>query len=263
MNLELHKSKNLLKILNTAIDAGKEIQKVYKKSFNVEIKDDNSPITEADIKSNNLILNRLKSFSPNVPILSEESLIEWKERKTWNSYWLIDPLDGTKEFIKKNGEFTVNIALIKNNSPIFGIIYAPAKSLLYYALKNNGAYKLITESNIETTKDFIKINSVKDESNLTKVIGSRSHSNKDFDNWINDNCNNFELIQIGSSLKFCYLAESKANIYPRLGPTSEWDIAAGHIILEEAGGSVKDFNKNILLYNTKESVINPNFIAKI
>jgi len=183
MNLELHKSKNLLKILNTAIDAGKEIQKVYKKSFNVEIKDDNSPITEADIKSNNLILNRLKSFSPNVPILSEESLIEWKERKTWNSYWLIDPLDGTKEFIKKNGEFTVNIALIKNNSPIFGIIYAPAKSLLYYALKNNGAYKLITESNIETTKDFIKINSVKDKSNLTKVIGSRSHSNKDFDNW--------------------------------------------------------------------------------
>ena len=123
MNLELHKSKNLLKILNTAIDAGKEIQKVYKKSFKVEIKDDNSPITQADIKSNNLILNRLKSFSPNVPILSEESLIEWKERKTWNSYWLIDPLDGTKEFIKKNGEFTVNIALIKNNSPIFGIIY--------------------------------------------------------------------------------------------------------------------------------------------
>ena len=182
MSLELHKSKNLLKILNTAIDAGKEIQKVYKKSFNVEIKDDNSPITEADIKSNNLILNRLKSFSPNVPILSEESLIEWKERKTWNSYWLIDPLDGTKEFIKKNGEFTVNIALIKNNSPIFGIIYAPAKSLLYYALKNNGAYKLITESNIETTKDFIKINSVKDKSDLTKVIGSRSHSNKDFDN---------------------------------------------------------------------------------
>jgi len=135
--------------------------------------------------------------------------------------------------------------------------------LLYYGLKNYGAYKLITESNIETTKDFIKMNSVKDKSNLTKVIGSRSHSNKDFDNWINNNCNNFELIQIGSSLKFCYLAESKANIYPRLGPTSEWDIAAGHIILEEAGGSIKDFNENKLLYNMKESVINPNFIAKI
>ena len=114
--------------------------------------------------------------------------------------------------------------------------------MLYYALKNNGAYKLITESNIESTKDFIKINSVKEKSNLTKVIGSRSHSNKDFDNWINDNCNNFELIQIGSSLKFCYLAESKANIYPRLGPTSEWDVAAGHIILEEAGGSIKDLS---------------------
>ena len=133
MNLELHKSKNLLKILNTAIDAGKEIQKVYKKSFNVEIKDDNSPITEADIKSNNLILNRLKSFSPNVPILSEESLIEWKERKTWNSYWLIDPLDGTKEFIKKNGEFTVNIAFMKNFKPCLGVIYIPAKKICYYS----------------------------------------------------------------------------------------------------------------------------------
>ncbi len=263
MNLEIHKSKNILKLLNTAIDAGKEIQKVYKKSFHVDIKDDDSPITEADIKSNNLILNRLKSYSPDVPILSEESLVEWQERKTWNSYWLIDPLDGTKEFIKKNDEFTVNIALIKNNSPIFGIIYAPAKSLLYYALKNNGAYKLITESNIESTKDFIKINLVKDNGNLTKVIGSRTHSNRDFYNWVNNNCNNFELIQIGSSLKFCYLAESKANIYPRLGPTSEWDIAAGHIILEEAGGSIKDLNENKLLYNTKESVINPNFIAKI
>ena len=246
-----------------ALAANDEILGIYETGdFSVEAKADNSPLTLADKSSHNAIVTFLKDT--NIPILSEEGRsISFEERSNWEYFWMIDPLDGTKEFIKKNGEFTVNIALIKNNSPIFGIIYAPAKSMLYYALKNNGAYKLITESNIETTKDFIKINSVKDKSNLTKVIGSRSHSNKDFDNWINDNCNNFELIQIGSSLKFCYLAESKANIYPRLGPTSEWDIAAGHIILEEAGGSVKDFNKNILLYNTKESVINPNFIAKI
>ena len=253
----------LLKVCNIAIQAGEEILKYYNDDIEVTHKDDSSPLTKADLASNKIILNALHELDRTIPILSEESLVEWNQRKNWTTYWLVDPLDGTKEFIKKNGEFTVNIALIKNNSPIFGIIYAPAKSLLYYALKNYGAYKLITKSNIETTKDFIKINSVKYKSNLTKVIGSRSHSNKDFDNWINDNCNNFELIQIGSSLKFCYLAESKANIYPRLGPTSEWDIAAGHIILEEAGGSVKDFNKNILLYNTKESVINPNFIAKI
>ena len=253
----------LRKVCNIAIQAGEEILKYYNDDIEVTHKDDSSPLTKADLASNKIIINALQQLDRTIPILSEESLVEWNQRKNWTTYWLVDPLDGTKEFIKKNGEFTVNIALIKNNSPIFGIIYAPAKSLLYYALKNYGAYKLITESNIESTKDFIKINSVKDKSNLTKVIGSRSHSNKDFDNWINDNCNNFELIQIGSSLKFCYLAESKANIYPRLGPTSEWDIAAGHIILEEAGGSVKDFNKNILLYNTKESVINPNFIAKI
>ena len=134
--------------------------------------------------------------------------------------------------------------------------------MLYYALKNNGAYKLITESNIETTKDFIKINSVKDKSNLTKVIGSRSHSNKDFDNWINDNCNNFELIQIGSSLKFCYLAESKANIYPRLGPTSEWDIAAAHAVLNSHGGSVINIEKGTKLdYAKKTTILNPYFMA--
>ena len=173
MNLELHKSKNLLKILNTAIDAGKEIQKVYKKSFNVEIKDDNSPITEADIKSNNLILNRLKSFSPNVPILSEESLIEWKERKTWNSYWLIDPLDGTKEFIKKNGEFTVNIALIENNKSILGVIYTPVKSDLYFAQKNYGSFKINSSSKLIDLKEAKKIF----VSNQSSVVHALQHHN--------------------------------------------------------------------------------------
>ena len=196
-----------------------------------------------------------------IPILSEESLVEWEERKNWNTYWLIDPLDGTKEFINRNGEFTVNISLIENNYPIFGIIYSPVKSLLYYALKNNGCYKLKTNSNLSTLKNFNKINIHKEKNLTTKVIGSRSHSSKEFLNWVEKKFTNFELITIGSSLKFCILAEGEADIYPRLGPTSEWDIAAGHIILEEAGGKLKTIDNKDILYNTKEDILNPDFIA--
>ena len=151
--------------------------------------------------------------------------------------------------------------MIENNYPIFGIIYSPVKSLLYYALKNNGCYKLQTNSNLSTLEDFSKININKEKNSTTKVIGSRSHANKDFKHWVENKFTNFELISIGSSLKFCILAEGEADIYPRLGPTSEWDIAAGHIILEEAGGKLKTIDNKDILYNTKEDILNPHFIA--
>ena len=253
--------KNILELLNIAIDAGKEILNIYNDEIIVNSKEDKSPITQADINSNDLIVNRLKKLESNIPILTEESVVEWKNRKDWIKYWLIDPLDGTKEFINRNGEFTVNISLIENNYPIFGIIYSPVKSLLYYALKNNGCYKLKTNSNLTTLKNFNKINIHKEKNITTKVIGSRSHSSKEFLNWVKKKFTNFELITIGSSLKFCILAEGKADIYPRFGPTSEWDIAAGHIILEEAGGKLKTIDNKDILYNTKDDILNPHFIA--
>ena len=253
--------KNILELLNIAIDAGKEILNIYNDEIIVNSKEDKSPITQADINSNDLIVNRLKKLESNIPILTEESVVEWKNRKDWIKYWLIDPLDGTKEFINRNGEFTVNISLIENNYPIFGIIYSPVKSLLYYALKNNGCYKLKTNSNLTTLKNFNKINIHKEKNITTKVIGSRSHSSKEFLNWVEKKFTNFELITIGSSLKFCILAEGKADIYPRFGPTSEWDIAAGHIILEEAGGKLKTIDNKDILYNTKDDILNSHFIA--
>ena len=253
--------KNILELLNIAIDAGKEILNIYNDEIIVNSKEDKSPITQADINSNDLIINRLKKLESNIPILTEESMVEWKNRKDWIKYWLIDPLDGTKEFINRNGEFTVNISLIENNYPIFGIIYSPVKSLLYYALKNYGCYKLKTNSNLSTLKNFNKINIHKEKNITTKVIGSRSHSSKEFLNWVEKKFTNFELITIGSSLKFCILAEGKADIYPRFGPTSEWDIAAGHIILEEAGGKLKTIDNKDILYNTKDDILNPHFIA--
>ncbi len=253
--------KNIIECLKTAIDAGKEILDIHDNKIIVNSKEDKSPITQADINSNNLIISRLKKIDPNIPILSEEGLVDWSIRKTWDTYWLIDPLDGTKEFIKRNGEFTVNIALIEKNYPIFGVIYAPAKSLLYYAIKNNGAFKTNSSSKINNLDQFEIIKSKKKQSDPIKVIGSRSHSSKGFQNWVEKNFTNFELITIGSSLKFCILAEGKADIYPRLGPTSEWDIAAGHIILEEAGGKLKTFDNKDILYNTKENILNPHFIA--
>lgn len=259
--MNLNNQEVVLDILNIAIDGGKEILKIYQKNFNVDLKGDNSPITEADINANNLLKKRLIELEKNIPILTEESLVNWDIRRIWKKYWLVDPLDGTKEFVNRNGEFTVNIALIENNLPIFGVIYAPEKSLLYYGIKNKGSYKLITQDNINTLTEFKKININKNIASKIKIIGSRSHSNKDFQMWVEKNFSQYELISIGSSLKFCYLAEGTADIYPRLGPTSEWDIAAGHVILEEAGGNLKSFDNTEILYNTKENIINPNFLA--
>ena len=254
--------KLLLIVSNIAINAGNIIMKHYNVDSNVVKKEDQSPLTEADIASNKIISEKLKLYDENIPILSEEALVSWNQRKNWETYWLVDPLDGTKEFINKNGEFTVNIALIKKNEPILGVIYSPVLSILYFAKKNQGSYKINCSNELLSLEnsESIYVNSKK-KSDQIVVIGSRSHSNNKFDQWIKNNYENYLILQKGSSLKFCNIADGSADIYPRFGPTSEWDIAAGQIILEEAGGTIKTITNEKIQYNSKESLINPNFIA--
>ena len=252
---------NLLEILNISVDAGEVILNYYNENVDVIYKDDESPLTKADLASHKIITDSIKKITPDIPILSEEEFIDWNIRKKWKKYWLIDPLDGTKEFIKKNDEFTVNIALIENNRPILGVIYTPALNELFYSIKNFGSYKILTKKKLNTLKEAKRISINKKKSNKIKIVGSRSHSNPILDKWVNKNFNEFDILQKGSSLKFCLIAEGSADIYPRFGPTSEWDIAAGHIILEEAGGKLKSIDNKEILYNEKENILNPEFFA--
>ena len=252
---------NLLEIVNISVDAGKVILNYYNENVDVIYKDDESPLTKADLASHKIITDSIKKITPDIPILSEEEFIDWKIRKKWKKYWLIDPLDGTKEFIKKNDEFTVNIALIENNRPILGVIYTPALNELFYSIKNFGSYKILTKKKLNTLKEAKRISINKKKSNKIKIVASRSHSNPILDKWVNKNFNEFDILQKGSSLKFCLIAEGSADIYPRFGPTSEWDIAAGHIILEEAGGKLKSIDNKEILYNEKENILNPEFFA--
>ena len=253
-------NKLLLDVCNVAIEAGNEILNFYNNDIEVVNKEDLSPLTKADLASNKIILESLTKLNSKIPILSEESLVDWSIRKNWKKYWLVDPLDGTKEFIKKNGEFTVNIALIEDNNPILGVVYVPAKSLLYLAEKNKGSFKTNTKDKLENFEGIQKI-LVSNQTNRARVIGSRSHSNATFDNWVKEKFPNAEIVQAGSSLKFCLIAEGEADIYPRFGPTSEWDIAAGHMIVNEAGGKIRTFQNDSIKYNTKENIINPEFYA--
>ena len=250
---------NLLEIVNISVDAGEVILNYYNENVDVIYKDDESPLTKADLASHKIITDSIKKITPDIPILSEEEFIDWKIRKKWKKYWLIDPLDGTKEFIKKNDEFTVNIALIENNRPILGVIYTPALNELFYSIKNFGSYKMFTKKKLNTLKQAKRISINKKKSNKIKIVGSRSHSNPILDKWVNKNFNEFDILQKGSSLKFCLIAEGSADIYPRFGPTSEWDIAAGHIILEEACGKIKSIENKEILYNEKENILNPDF----
>ena len=235
--------------------AGKSILEIYETDFTVENKKDNSPLTAADMAAHNTICEQLSKLTPDIPILSEESSqINFDERQSWSQYWLVDPLDGTREFIKRNGEFSVNIALIEGHHSIMGVIHIPVTGISYSASINNGAYKLL--KNGEKSKISVR----ETNENSITVAGSRSHGNKQLQTFI-DNLSNPEVLSVGSSLKFCLVAEGSADIYPRFGPTSEWDTAAAQAIVEEAGGTVVDTNYNRLGYNTKESLLNPAFLV--
>ena len=253
---------DIQKINYIAKKAGDEIMRIYQQDFDIEFKKDNSPLTQADIKSNEIIINNLKSLYPNIPILSEENKeIPYKIRKNWEYFWLIDPLDGTKEFVKKNGEFTVNIALIYKNMPVLGVIYAPVLNLLYYAQKDRGAFK--QEENKKPQRLPIYHHTLND---TLRVIVSKSHYNQETKYFVNNLKNRYkktiEFIRIGSSLKLCLIAEGKADIYPRLAPTMEWDIAAGQAIVEQAGGEIVEFKTQTPLKYNKQNLLNPWFVTK-
>jgi len=257
MKIKLHDI-NINVIVNIAKEAGDKILQIYNnESFDCRLKVDNSPLTEADIAAHNLITQRLKAIAPEIPILSEESSsIPWQERRQWKYYWLIDPLDGTKEFIKKNGEFTVNIALIYQNDPVIGVVHAPVLNETWVGEQGKLAIK-IEQGNTSV----IKTKSYK-RREVYQVVGSRSHAGDSLKKFLQE-LGKYQLISMGSSIKLCLVAEGKAHIYPRLGLTSEWDTAAAHAVVNSAGGEVVEFETKIpLKYNTKDSLLNPYFVVQ-
>jgi 3'(2'), 5'-bisphosphate nucleotidase len=236
--------------------AGAAIMQVYAGDFAVEHKDDNSPLTAADLAAHKAILAGLALITPQIPVLSEESAVQvaWEKRQHWERYWLVDPLDGTREFVKRNGEFTVNIALIENHAPVLGVVYAPALEEMYWAWRNGNAF-FSTSSQRESTA----LHSRKRGSPLL-IAGSRSHADARLTQAL-EKLGAHELLSLGSSLKFCRAARGEVDLYIRYGLTSEWDTAAGQCVLEQAGGGVVELSGARLRYNAKESLLNPDFLA--
>ena len=238
-------------IITIAKEAGNAIMQVYKQDFEVEYKQDSSPLTLADKKANDIIEDGLNKLSVSFPILSEEGDdIPYEDRKHWEYFWLIDPLDGTKEFVKKNDEFTVNIALIRKDTPVLGVVYAPALDICYWAKQGEGAFKDGQRLPIKTVN----------QRNTYKIVASRSHMSDETQEFIDaiDTSKEKELISIGSSLKICLVAEGEVDIYPRLGPTMEWDTGAAHAIANESKSEFQSYNNGKYLrhkYN-KEFLLN-------
>jgi len=261
-------TRNLKIAIQAAIHAGKEIMQVYATDFSIESKTDASPLTLADKNANDRIMSYL--VTTDIPIISEENKqLLYTERRDWEQCWIVDPLDGTKEFIKRNGEFTVNIALIENGSPILGVIYVPVTRTLYYTSPDGlKSFKYILESEVESIAHILNNGNeifpmAKNESPI-KIVGSRSHLNDDTKKFISaiEANYNVEIVSKGSSLKFCLVAEGKAHLYPRFAPTMEWDTAAGHAICNAVGVSVIDvITKEPLRYN-KENLLNNYFLVK-
>lgn len=237
------------------VNAGDAILKIYHSDkFDIELKSNNSPVTKADLAAHNILIEGLSTITPDIPVVSEEDDSSLKISKNHELYWLIDPLDGTKEFINKSDEFTVNLALINNHKPVFGFVGIPALDTLYWGGKGRSSFK----SSHNTSPQEIH---VKKGSNITRVFASKSHLNPETETFINSLTGEIELVQAGSSLKFLRIAEGMADIYPRLAPTCEWDTAAAHAVLEGAGGSVTQVDGSDLRYG-KADILNPYFVAK-
>lgn len=249
--------KNLVDhVIKVARDAAETIMATYKTDFEVIEKADNSPVTEADLMANHIIIDGLTAYAPTIPTLSEESdPVPFGQRKSWKQYWLIDPLDGTREFIKRSDEFTINIALIKNHTPVMGLVMAPAKDVIYYATQGGGAYKITgDEPPVQIRTDKTK------HDEMIMLIGHHVSDNRTLAAF-RKKIGSHEFRRVGSSLKSCLIAEGEADIYTRFGPTCEWDTAAAQCVIEEAGGKLTDVTLKPLRYNTKDTLLNPYFIA--
>ena len=259
---------NLLKIaIEAALEAGKAILEIYNSGeFDVEIKGDKSPLTKADKASHNVIMSFLKKTK--IPVLSEEGReIPYEERKNWKQLWIIDPVDGTKEFIKRNGEFTVNIALVENGRPIMGVVYVPVTGDFYFGAKGQGAKKLVVDSEAELSiKQLSHGKSIPIKMNRQfTVVGSRSHMNTETEDFLNsykEEHGELAILSKGSSLKMCMVAEGLADVYPRFAPTMEWDTAAGQAVVEAAGFSMLEKESRLPLRYNKEDLLNPHFIVQ-
>lgn len=253
---------DLQDIANIAREAGRRILAIYEKNDDThQLKSDASPLTAADLASHDYICTELTRHYPHIPIISEESVaqVDFFERKNWDMCWLIDPLDGTKEFLRRNGEFTVNIALIKQQRPILGVIYAPVLDILYCAAESLGAYRQMPNEALMSLPIYST------DKNKIRVIASKSHRTAEIDHFIQQleaEGKIVEEINVGSSLKFCRIAEGSADIYPRLGPTMEWDTAAGQIIALESKRTVIDYEYQQVLKYNKEDLHNPWFIVQ-
>lgn len=238
----------------TVARAGAAIMEIYEGAFSVQHKQDDSPLTLADLESQRIILEDLARITPDVPVLSEESAqAPWLERQNWRELWVVDPLDGTREFVKRNGEFTINIALIFDHEPVLGLVTAPAQGLVYWGAVGAGAFTR------HRGEPQVAIHTVPPHHPL-RVVGSRSHTSPQTAAYL-ARLGPHVTTGVGSSLKFCLVAEGRAELYARFGPTSEWDTAAGQALLEAAGGQVTRLDGHRLRYNCRESIINGDFLA--
>lgn len=250
-------SKYIEDLIKIVKHAGEIILEIYAVShqFKVQTKADDSPVTQADLLANEWITKQLKQLTPDIPIMSEEGRIDsFAQRKHWQYYWSVDPLDGTREFLSHSGEFTVNIALIKNHLPVLGIIYVPVVDECYFAFESAGAYKL------DLQNQRVRIQTRKWPREQFKVLGSRGMHEERLQQRIG-HLGDYKLVKMSSAWKFALIAEGRADFYPRMGDTCEWDTAAGQCILSEAGGALVDLNGEPLMYNSGQSVINSSFLA--
>jgi len=242
-------------VVALAEEAGRAILEVYATDFDVQSKDDESPLTQADLASNRRIVAGLGALTPELPIITEESgLPDFEQRRGWERYWLIDPLDGTKEFVKRNGEFTVNIALIDSGRPVFGVVHVPVMQKTYVGCEGVGAQLR------QRDRPAAPIHVNPKSRQPVRVVGSRSHRGASLDAYL-ARLGDHEIVPMGSSLKFCVVAEGGADLYPRLGPTSEWDTAAAQAVVEQAGGRVVTLDGKAMTYNSKSDILNPHFFV--
>ena len=249
----MHYSSILPDVIKIADEASEKVLHIYQSDFKVNYKEDHSPITAADIASHDMIVKGLRQISRDIPILSEEGAeIPWEERKKWRRFWLIDPIDGTKDFTQRTGEFTVNIAMIEDGEPVMGVVTAPALKEAFWGIRGEGAHMRDRTGRVHRIR-------VAEPKETLRVVASKNHLNEETRAFI-EALGSHETVQAGSSLKFCRIAEGHADIYPRMAPTSEWDTAAAHAVLVAAGGKVQTPEGQPLVYG-KENILNPNFIA--